>query len=529
MNVSAQQTGRARNEGACYVPVPIDASKGPANLEADIPFAPYDLSKPYDSHKGKSEVAYYYATSKGCGEQKPITKPIIIIDGFDPNDIRDAGNIYGERLLYNDNLNLGQDLRSLGYDVIILNFPKHEVARVSLQAYNAIPHKFMLPKDTLSKAVLAATGLIPPYLLPIYQDHGGDYLERNAFVLVKLIQQTNDSLQKYNSSEKLVVVGASAGGLVARIALAYMEQNNLNHNTRLYVSFDSPHNRANIPIGAQKFLEHLARVENNYDAEVSITNRLGAVAAKQLLLSHRLGWEPNLQVVPFHFVYPFYKSAPIFRSNLVNTLQNIGFPNNLRKVALVNGAINGLKYDGNTNPEDEALYLEVDKRTGHGNSHIWQGKPLQRGNVYFGQGYGNMSKIARYTKRRNDGLGILYGVWEETNYSYTSATGSTAYDIVSGGTYNLFKEIADEANADPNGWEWPVSYSANFSIRKEGHCFIPTKSALAFKGTNQDLGEALNNRNLVCTNETPFDAYYAPSTNEGHTDLTQESVAWVLE
>lgn len=80
----------------------------------------------------------------------------------------------------------------------------------------------MLPKDTLAKALLAATGLIPPYLLPVYQDHGGDYIERNAFTLVKLIQQTNAQLQANGSTEKLVIVGASAGGLVSRYALAYM-------------------------------------------------------------------------------------------------------------------------------------------------------------------------------------------------------------------------------------------------------------------------------------------------------------------
>ena len=213
-----------RSFAPCYTPQAIDITKGKAKIEADIPFAPYDNSKPYDFHKGKGEVGYYYAFSKGCDGQKPLTKPIIIIDGFDPGDTRDIPEIYGENLTYGNEENLGDSLRSLGYDVIILNFPKHEVARVTLSEYAAIPHKFMVPKDTLLKANPL---LNPTYKLPVIQDHGGDYLERNAFTLVKLIQQTNDSLQKYNSSEKLVVVGASAGGLVARIALAYMEQNNL--------------------------------------------------------------------------------------------------------------------------------------------------------------------------------------------------------------------------------------------------------------------------------------------------------------
>jgi hypothetical protein len=520
------QTSRVRNEGACYVPTPIDASKGPANIEADIPFAPYDNSKPYDSNKGKAEVVYYYATSKDCNGIKPVTKPVIVIDGFDPGDTRDAGEIYYERLAYS-NKNLGDSLRNLGYDVIILNFPKHEVARVTLAQYEAIPHKFMLPKDTITRALFSMLYGGGLYKIPVYQDHGGDYVERNAFTLVKLIQQINAQLVTNGSTEKLIIVGPSMGGLISRYALAYMEKNNMNHNTRLWISFDSPHNGANIPIGAQLFLNHLATEENNYDARVTVNNRLSAVFAKQILLSHLLGKTPN----PPNSNAPFFYKAPIYYNNLSNALNFIGFPSNLRRVSLTNGASNGRLYDGNTIQGSETLYLEVDKRTGGDcnpicNPTIWEGKPLARGNVYMGFGYGQSGQIARYTKRRGI-LGALIGVWDETNYYYTAQADNIAYDIAPGGTYDLFQEIADEGKS--NGWEWPVSYSANFQVYKKGHCFIPTKSALAFSGSNQDLGEALNNRNLICTKETPFDAYYAPNTNEGHTDLNTANVAWVLQ
>lgn len=524
-----------RNFDPCFTPQAIDITKGIANIEADTPFVPYDNSKPYDSHKGKGEIGYYFRTKENGINVNICTpslinlkRPIIIIDGFDPGDIRDMADIYSENLAYQQGIigkNLGDSLRSLGYDVIILNFPKHEVARVTKDEYLAIPHKFMVPKDTLLKANPL---LNPFYKLPVIQDHGADYVERNAFTLVKLIEQTNAQLIANGSTEKIVIIGPSMGGLISRYALAWMEQNGRNHNTRLWVSFDSPHNGANIPIGAQKFLEHLAYQGNNYDSEITVNNRLDAVAAKQMLLSHHLAKEtrPNY-VPPFPGVpdpFPFYKTVPVFRQGLVNALNQVGYPQNLRKIAMVNGAINGTLYDGSSSAGQETLYLEVDKRTGSLNFPIWEGKPLIRGNVYFGQSNGNSGLISRYAERGL--LGAIFGAWNEKEYGYTSITGSVAYDLAPGGTYDLFEEIADEGGG--NGWEWPVAYSANFRVRKKGHSFIPTKSALAFTGTNQDLGEALNNRNLICTNETPFDAYYAPSTNEGHTDLNNENVAWFL-
>lgn len=43
-----------------------------------------------------------------------------------------------------------------------------------------------------------------------------------------------------------VVIGLSAGGVVARYALTKMESQNVSHDTRLYISYDAPHTGANI-------------------------------------------------------------------------------------------------------------------------------------------------------------------------------------------------------------------------------------------------------------------------------------------
>ncbi len=57
--------------------------------------------------------------------------------------------------------------------------------------------------------------------------------------------------------QKNVVLGASMGGLVARYALRDMELEGKTHDTRLYVSFDTPHQGANFPLGFQAMISHM--------------------------------------------------------------------------------------------------------------------------------------------------------------------------------------------------------------------------------------------------------------------------------
>ena len=85
-------------------------------------------------------------------------------------------------------------------------------------------------------------------------DGGADFIQRNAFILVKLINEINSMKV---GSEQNVIIGPSMGGLISRYALRYMEQNTLDHDTRLYLSFDSPHLGANVPIGLQYLFNYM--------------------------------------------------------------------------------------------------------------------------------------------------------------------------------------------------------------------------------------------------------------------------------
>lgn len=85
-------------------------------------------------------------------------------------------------------------------------------------------------------------------------NNGTDFIQRNAYVLEAVIKWVNDNK---TGSNKNVVLGQSMGGLIARYALRDMENTGLNHDTRLYISHDSPHQGAHIPLGMLYMARHV--------------------------------------------------------------------------------------------------------------------------------------------------------------------------------------------------------------------------------------------------------------------------------
>src|SRR5690606_15374731 len=121
---------------------------------------------------------------------------------------------------------------------------------------------------------------------------------------------------------------------------------NMDHNTRLYVSFDSPHLGANIPIAAQQALYHLGVLTNQEQALKSYESQIRSVAARQMLIEQIGG----------------LNKTTLFFQNYYNDLYNNGLPNssgwplNLRKISLINGTVDGsLTHSANT----RIMYLKA--------------------------------------------------------------------------------------------------------------------------------------------------------------------------
>lgn len=167
----------------------------------------------------------------------------------------------------------------------------------------------------------------------IFIDHrnGRDWIQANSLNVIKVIQWANQELINNGSHEKLVVIGASMGGLNVRYALAKMEAEGCCHNTRLYSTFDTPHNGANIPLGLQATAKHLHDDLGWVDDILNVD--LVRPAWKKVLTS------PGAMQMLINHLEP---SAASVRNAFMEELDSLGHPQECRRIALINGSEKGL-------------------------------------------------------------------------------------------------------------------------------------------------------------------------------------------
>jgi len=465
-------------------------------IQALIPFIGEDGL----SVKGKAEVYYYYhigSLNPCTSESTPMSKPVIFVDGIDFYDVRKGPAIYGKFLQYINPITqnhalIGNILRQAGYDLAILNFPDG----------NKILKKHPL------------LGYIPVFNQDVFEgkanadiDGGCDYIERNAMTLVALIQKINA-----RTSDPIVLTGSSMGGQIARYALAYMEKNGLSHNCRLYISQDSPHLGANIPMGVQYFLKFYAEKFDVSSARISLERKVNNPASREMLIQSNTTGGPD----PLRATY---------YNNLINNgvPGSIGWPKlgGIRKIALVNGSLNGTS---NLDNEDGNPIEAGAKMWTH--QMRWFPWTASSGSVHFAPSNGALGEVFQGTK-------FIWrwfrSYWRNTQYNIDAYNLGCSIDQAPGGYYYSARDVAEEASQ-----RWGVNFqpSVKFYSVKNRASFISTKSALGFHWTDRrqigDLCENLSNRNLVCTGEIPFDAYYGENINSEHVTISKPMADWVL-
>ncbi len=436
------------------------------------------------------EYVIFYRKKNDNGtnnDQTTLQKPVIIIDGFDPGDERKIGWIGDNddktliRLMNyennaGDDLNLVTELRLKGYDVVIVNQITHTKNGISI-------------------------------------DGGADYIERNAMAHVKLYQHLNTRLTNSGSSEELVIMGPSMGGQISRYALAYMEKENIDHNTRLWISVDSPHLGANIPVGQQALIKFFADIEDQAVAETSYYGKLRSVAGQQQLIEQ----------------YQQLNNSNPLRQQYLNNLttngldNSNGYPMNLRKVAMANGSLLSRNI-GIAGEQDFRIHVFM-------NWLFWDAKVSEMN--------------TRYMPNTGGSTDVMY-IWRQfkptRKYSLTNNNPNGSMDIVPGGLFYTEEQthsgIMGTAPYIPGGalmeiplfltGFWGDSFASR--INKQKHSFVPTVSALGFIDPNFNWSNNIN-RNLVCDNnkEIPFDNFYAPQNNTDHVSFTQESINWLFQ
>lgn len=418
-------------DSGCNMPISLAFSSSPYTFQGYEENQAYAGNGKYINHSGNT-----------C-----VDKPIIVVEGYDPDDSFTNLDGYGQLNVSG----LGTRLRNNQYDVFSLNFE---------------------PRIISGKEVAG----------------GSDYIERNAMVLVKMITYLNQ--QKSSLAEPTKIIGFSMGGLIARYALRYMELNNLAHDVDLYVSVDAPHQGATIPRGAQEIVDFIDDSVPEFLSEdfSNIGENLENPAVRQLLSNH-------------------YRSST-FHNTFYTDLNNMGYPQNSRNIAVVNGSFNG----NGTN--------DINQKYFEGKGHLLWVVVDGKIRLNFTRNSGN----ARVFYWRLKMMGITMSKRER--YAYTDpAVGSL--ENAPGGIASIEMLDKDILKLTDLGFDWFV-IGASTHLSTDEFSFIPTKSALDYQG-DLNLYEDINS-NLVCSLNTPFNSYFsASSTNEPHTFLSAPSSYYLFE
>ena len=429
-------------------------------VDATIPYQGYDEAMPL---LGAAQYKIYYDNVDGV-----LDKPIFLIDGFDPNDSRDIPAVYALLNYGNSGMNLGDLIRDEGYDLVVLNFEA---------AY---------PSPTDGTMLMG----------------GADYIQRNALTLVELITTINSMKV---GAEQNVVIGPSMGGLISRYALSYMEQNALDHDTRLNISFDAPHRGANVPIGMQYLFNYMVNGEPGItEAEPLVNGLLNSPAAKQMLIDHYLGHVNGTGVLQDNSTHT-PKGAPNFRDAFQTEIDAMGFPQNTRNISISNGSGVG-QMTGTPG-------MELIKHTFNTGIVTVGGIPLSTRAIVTVR----FAPLANENVKVTDFVGQTWLITWFNALSFQanaqSTSGSAGLDSAPGGQFDLFS-FDDGTNS------LITEFTSN--LNSQYFSFIPTLSSLAID--NQPNWYA--NPDVT---DSPFANTYIPTDNEPHVTLTDGNVAFTLE
>ena len=510
------------------------------------------------SFRGQMEYSVFYSNNNYA---KKMLNPIIIVDGFDPGDkrkVKDCDcendptcfsenktvtlNGLGQNPMFSvafnpishesieesmnydgvnaiglpEKINLMQELRTLGYDVIVINLPNYEIL-----------HPTQPTKQVFKPFPFPGSFVTVPNMVAV--NGGADYIERNTLTLVSFIKNYVKPLQATaGSTNGMVLIGPSMGGQITRYALAYMEKKfaqtndvTWKHNARLWVSVDSPHLGGNIPVGAQANIWFMADQLGNKSAEDRYAD-LNSVAGQQLSISNfefaRTSPAKNLIGSPYFNTY-------FNNLNTNGVAGSNGYPvsnASFRKIAMVNGSMNGTKQG---QEGQSFLHTKIYIRG------LW---PFQSSTITlarfkdsFISGYDATGEVFK-GNGQNFNIGLDHWIINHKRYTLTVNNQDIrgSHDIVPGGFLKLGQKLKTsiENGASDSGYR-SHTYMEDFV---PSNSFISTFSALGHLNPWQNWSNPLNTNLLCPTNrQTPFDGYFGANTNTEHTTFTKESADWL--
>lgn len=463
-----------------------------------------------------------------------IKKPLIVISGFDPEAKNDSTGM----LYYN-------------------NF----VQRIKYDWNNGSP----IPLNG-SNGLDNADSFDIVYL---HWHNGTDYIERNAYLLERLIKIVDSIKAANGSTEKNVIMGTSMGGLVARWALRDMEINNIPHDTRLFISDDAPHWGANVPPAYQAMVQYIAPWQiinlgwasrfpyvsiswsDMFPDAINGVNIFNSPAAKQMLIQR------------YVLTGQLLTADNSMHTSFMNEINNMGWPLNCRNVVLSNGTCNGTTI---FNDNSKMLDISGNQKWSYFGS-LWRSfvmtfggsNPPLLGIIAPGVPVRDLSLLVQFplslisTKRTLDfdfgawavpatGTSLIFKgdvsiqrqllkIFNTTSYILKCHVNSTSdmlpLDNDPGSKYDIaeFGVDIDSVNAQLHA---QLGNWINATLLQKSFCFVPTVSSLALNNAQQNLRASLCS-NIPCLLPAHVADYYAPQQNQIHISYTTDNSNWILQ
>lgn len=352
---------------------------------------------------------------------------------------------------------------------------------------------------------------------------GEEYIESNGEALYSILVKIHQELIDNNSSEKMVVCGASMGGLVARYAINKLEAEGHTDWVEKFISFDSPQMGANIPLGLQYTLKHLKGLSSDLEEKY---NKLTCPSASQLV---------NYSCLETSLASPVVNTEPVpsIERQLLMSNSYMGWPQYCTKIAISNGSRFGYTQSSMHEPGDKVLDID-----GLVDMDLFA-LPLDNDNYQkvfdFDPPYCLLTALSTLAP----GLIAKQTVRVKHTMALDLAAGSFRTDL-----NDIQSELPDvitgllgqSQNICNFGW---IDNSNN----ADKLCFIPTMSSIGY--INYEIAmkspTAVNQGvlNLMFDN-TPrfedyahqysnFDVVYAPANNQTHVEITDENIGWLMD
>ena len=356
-------------------------------------------------------------------------------------------------------------------------------------------------------------------------------IEANGQSMIAVINEVNRRKQANLSPKQNCytnsIVGASMGGQVVRWALKTMENQNTEHDCKLYFSLDSPHKGATIPLALQAFIKFGAEHGQEDGTRQLFRERwqgLNTPAPKQLLAFHLAnnGEHTAYMNMMTQLGYP-QKTRNIASANGSGVGTNQGYANNALLIgaqgSVTIGSLSGVAFKTNLFASGNGKIAELFRVQERPTSRNWYA--IEVGAMQL-EKLSNNSVMYRERESRMALAQLIFGgsSWS-ASHSVSFDKDFTNWDNAPGGNRNdlggdFLKAIVEAFESEG------LSHS---EIPPQGRqAFIPTVSALdlATDDMHTNAKSFIGGDPMVPNSNTPFKSIFIQKDNQAHVFMSEE-------